>query len=85
LAASDPSSYFVASDGSSHVIYRSEDGHLHELFWRAGAVSHNDLTGLANAPTALDDPAAYFLPQDGMHHVIYRSGDGHIHELRWNN
>ena len=84
-AASDPSGYFVVADGTSHVIYRSEDGHLHELFWRKGAVSHNDLTGLADAPTAVGEPAAYFLPNDGKHRVLYLSGDGHVHELRWSN
>jgi hypothetical protein len=34
LAAGDPSAYLVAAEGcSEHVIYRSSDGHLHELRW----------------------------------------------------
>ncbi|HEX4956186.1 MAG TPA: FG-GAP-like repeat-containing protein [Thermoanaerobaculia bacterium] len=33
LAAGRPTAYYLASDGSHHVIYRGNDGHLHELAW----------------------------------------------------
>ena len=55
----NPSSYSVPFDGTSHVVYRSQDGHIHELLWTKGAVTHNDLTGLVDAPNAVGDPAAY--------------------------
>jgi hypothetical protein len=39
IAAGDPSAYFVAAeDCSQHVIYRSSDGHLHELRWAVASV-----------------------------------------------
>lgn len=31
LAASDPSAYFDAPNSMHHIIYRSTDGHLHDL------------------------------------------------------
>jgi hypothetical protein len=83
LPAGDPCSYLVAEDGTYHVVYRSQDGHLQLLRWTTGAVACEDLTVLAGAPTAVDDPSAYFVPEYRTHHVIYRSGDGHLHELRW--
>jgi len=82
LAASDPSAYSVATDRTKHVIYRSSDNHLHELWWTdPGPVGQGDL--IPNGPLAAGDPAAYFMPADGTQHVIYRSGDGHLHELWW--
>jgi hypothetical protein len=88
----DPAGYFVPLDGTHHVIYDSSDGHLHELSWTTGAVTHRDLTSLARAPLIQDGLSqgftkrisAYFVAADGTQHVIYRSDiDNHLHELRW--
>jgi hypothetical protein len=79
----NPAAYFVGADETHHVIYRSANGHLHELTWTIGAVTRNDLTVLAGAPPAASDPAAYFLAADGSHHVVYRSSDGRLRDLRW--
>jgi hypothetical protein len=84
-AQSNASAYPVTADGRQHVIYRSADGHLHELWWNLGLVTHNDLTNLANAPLASADPSAYFSTVDGRHHVIYLGTDNHLHELWWIN
>jgi hypothetical protein len=65
------------------VFYRSADGHIHELLWTKGAVTHNDLTGLIDAPKAVGDPVAHYFAEEGAHHVFYRSSNGHVHELRW--
>jgi hypothetical protein len=81
LAEGDPSAYFVAADGTHHVIFRSHDGHLHELWWTTGPVGQGDLT--PSGPLAEGNPSAYFVAADGTHHVIYRSHDGHLHELWW--
>src|SRR5439155_24986945 len=62
-AESNPSAYFVALDGTNHVIYRSQDGHIHELLSTKGAVTHNDLSGLVDAPNAVGDPAAYYFAE----------------------
>jgi len=80
-AAGDPSAYFVAADGTHHVIYRSGNGHLQELWWTTGPVGRGDLT--PNGPAAAGNPSAYFVAADGTHHVIYRSSNGHVHELWW--
>jgi len=80
--AGRPAAYFGPTDGTHHVIYRSSNGHLHELWWVSqGPVSHRDLT--PHGPIAVNDPSPYFNPADGRQHVIYRSGDGHLHELWW--
>jgi hypothetical protein len=79
--ASKPSAYFDPTDGTHHVIYRSGNGHLHELWWTSGAPGQGDLTPYG--PAAVGDPAAYFVAADQTHHVIYRSSDGHLHELVW--
>lgn len=33
MAQGDPTGYFDPSDGTNHAIYRTSDGHLHELRW----------------------------------------------------
>ena len=58
-AQGNPVGYLTAA-GIHHVIYRSGDSHLHELYWAgAGAVGHRDLTKEASAPPATGDPSAY--------------------------
>src|SRR5205823_14166292 len=50
--ATDPSAYFFAQNGTHHVLYTTINGHLHELTWTTGAVTHTDLTtaGPSTAP-----------------------------------
>jgi hypothetical protein len=86
LAASDPAAYYSARTNTKHVIYRSANGHLNEIWWVPGGGTpyHLDLTLIASAPLAVGDPSAYLVAADGTHHVIYRSSDGRLHELRWN-
>ncbi len=80
-AASQPAAYFDPIDGTHHVIYRSGNGHLHEIWWTSGAPGQGDLT--PNGPEAVDNPAAYFVVADNTQHVVYRSSDGHLRELVW--
>ncbi len=80
-ASATPNAFFVASDGTHHVIYRDALSHIRELSWTTGGVADDDLTGLTGAPLAAGDPSAYVVPSDGSRHVVYRSADGHIHEL----
>src|SRR5262249_48483045 len=40
LPVGNVESYFDAQDGTNHVVYRTSNGHLHELSWTTGAVSH---------------------------------------------
>ena len=68
---------------TQHVVYRGDDGHLHELYWEsAGGWSHNDLTNASGGASAVaGDPAGYVLGD--TQHVVYRGADGHLHELYW--
>ena len=86
-ATGDPAAYYSAATNTKHVIYRSADGHLHEIRWvpGTGTPTHMNLTLRALAPPAAGDgdPSGYFLATDGTHRAIYRTGDGRLNELRW--
>jgi len=81
-AAGDPSIFFEAPIGNLLTIYRSADGHVHDLYWSTGAVGHDNITGSIGAPRAAGEPRGALLA-DGINHVIYRTGDGHLHTLWW--
>ena len=82
-AVGNPSGYTWAGDGGQHVVYRDDEGDIHELFLLSGSVwSHNNLTGAAaGAVAAAGDPMGYTWAGDGGQHVVYRGVDDHIHEL----
>ena len=82
-AAGDPAAYLTDFDGTARVVYRGEDGHIHELWYPASTRQWGlgDLTELTGAPDAAGDPAAYLTDFDGTARVVYRGEDGHIHEL----
>ncbi len=86
-AASDPFGYVTSFDSHStaRVVYRSRDGHVHEIRLEAGGSWKGaDLTALAGAPNAQTDPFAYVTDDDGRQtaRVIYLGQDSHIHEVR---
>ena len=84
-AQGNPVGYFDAA-GIHHVIYRSSDNHLHELYWAgAGAVGYRDLTKEASAPPATGDPSAYMDTRRGERVVIYRGTDNQVYSLYWTN
>lgn len=85
IAASDPAAYYSAGTNTKHVIYRSADGHLNELWWVPGSGSpgHVDLTDNTLAPLATDNPAAFTVEGPNSQHVVYRGIDGRIYEIRW--
>ena len=82
-AAGDPMAYLTDFDDTARVVYRGEDGHIHELWLRPTGPPwrHSDLTAAAGAPLAAGDPAAYVTDFDHTARVVYRGEDGHIHEL----
>ncbi|MEK6374973.1 MAG: hypothetical protein AABO58_20040 [Acidobacteriota bacterium] len=84
-AASDPAAYYSAGTNTKHVIYRSANGHLNEIWWvpGGGIPAHLDITLLALAPSAADKPTAFTVEGPNSHHVVYRGTDGQIHEIRW--
>jgi trypsin len=87
----DPAVFVVDGQATQHVVYRGDDGHIHELWWDATQCSqttcwhHGDLTEATGAGRAAGDPAGYMFVVGGQptQHVVYRGDDGHIHELWW--
>ena len=85
-AAGDLSGGYNQGDDTHHVIYRSADGGLHELWHFTGeaGVHWSDLTAAYGAPPAADRPMYYSTaPRTPHQHVAYRGTDAHIHELLW--
>lgn len=84
-AASDPVAYYSEGTFTRHVIYRSADGHVHDLWWVRGRVdpAHVDLTVAAAAPLAADTPTAFTVEGPNTQHVVYRGRDDHLHEIWW--
>jgi uncharacterized protein with PIN domain len=82
----DPYGYAWEDDKTQHIIYRTEDGGLHELWYRDGLGENTwkyggALTRVANAPAAATDPVAFAWEKDGTQHVVYRGQDGSVQEL----
>jgi hypothetical protein len=84
-AAGNVSGGYNPADNTQHVIYRSADGRLHELWHFVGeaAVHHTDLTAAYGAPSAADRPVYYATGRAPNQHVAYRGSNGHIYELLW--
>lgn len=84
-AASDPAAYYSIGTNTKHVIYRSSNGRLHEIWWvpGGGTPAHVDLTAFAGAPLAADKPAAFTVEGPNSQHVAYRATDNNIYEIRW--
>lgn len=74
--------YVWETDQTEHVVYRSYDNHLHEL-WYNNEWHHRPLTKEMNAPLSDSAPIGYACEAEGSEHVIYRSQDRHIHRLSY--
>jgi hypothetical protein len=74
---------YTRSDGYSIVLYRSQDGHIRELFLSSsgGGWGVADLTVSAGAPNTISDPFGY-VRSDDIPAVIFKSNDNHVRELR---
>ena len=84
-AASDPAAYYVPTNNTKHVIYRSADNRIREIWWVIDATTPSEVnvTDSARAPLAADNLTAFFFPNAGTQHIAYRGADNHIHEIRW--
>jgi hypothetical protein len=84
VAAGDPMAYVFDAEGTQHVVFRSADGHIRELWWgQATGWQSTDLTSRSEAPVASGDPHGYVLDSEGTQHVVYRAADNHVYELWW--
>lgn len=79
------SAYYDPGTNTKHVVYRSANGRLHELWWTpgGGTPQHVDITAAYNIPLAADRPTAYSTQGPTTQHVIYRGTDNHIYEVLW--
>jgi len=84
-AVGKPAAYYSAGTNTKHVMYRSADGRLHELWWvpGGGTPAHVDLTTRYGLPLAADRPAAFTVEGPNTQHVAYRGTDNHIYEVVW--
>jgi hypothetical protein len=79
------SAYYSFGTNTKHVIYLTEDYHLHDISWTPGSVTptHVDLTTRFGLPPARGRPATFSLERPNTQHVAFRGGDNHIYELIW--
>jgi hypothetical protein len=84
FAAGDPS-VCVLFDGTSSVVYRGMDNHIHQLYLKPGSATWQttDLSSQAAAQPAGGDPVSY-VRFEGTNSVIYRGSDNHLYELYLN-
>jgi len=79
-------SHVVALDGSQHVFYGSDDGHIHELAWSGSSQPvHRDLIMRAKpapAPLATGPLTSHVVASSGSQRVFYVSA-GQVIELSW--
>jgi hypothetical protein len=83
-ATGNVSAYYNPSENTKHIIYRSADGRLHELWWFPGGTpGHGDLTTFAGAPLAASAPTGFVTTDPNTQHVVYRATDNQIYEIAW--
>ncbi len=82
-ARGTPTSYVDERDQTQHVIFRGEEGNIHDLSNQLGSDDwrHSDLTSITRAPKAQSDPGSYIWDSDGSQHIVYRSRANDIIEL----
>ena len=84
-----PSGFIFRPQKAQHVVYRSGDGSIHDLFWTANgwfyqsaSADADHATPLDQAEPAVSDPHGYALDDRGTICLAY-SGDTKIQELVW--
>jgi hypothetical protein len=77
--------YYNPAEHIKHVIYRSADGRLHEIYWTpgGGVPAHGDLTTFAGAPLAASPPVGFVTTDPNIQHVVYRTTGNQTYEIAW--
>ncbi|MHA1169822.1 MAG: hypothetical protein ACTSRU_18490 [Candidatus Hodarchaeales archaeon] len=69
---------------SEHVIFRCQNGQIHELYWKpGGGWNQGNLSQRLGATQAVGRPAGYAWNANNSEHIVYRGVDNLIHELYW--
>jgi hypothetical protein len=86
-AAGDPGAYEFRAEGTQHVVYRTADGHLHEMWWRPGPGNHDGDLTIAARPPKPNAPADVTLLKQADRMVtlawVDRSADENGFEIRF--
>ena len=71
-----------ADPNYQHVVYTTDDEHLHMLFSPIGsrAWAHNDLTGATGAPPMSGESLASWADSNAQH-IVYSDGGMHVQEV----
>jgi hypothetical protein len=81
--ATTPTGYAFEAQGTQHVDYIDNNGHVWELWWDSSGWHAGDLTNAAGAPPAASSVCAYVFNAQGTQHVDYIDRNGHVWELWW--
>jgi hypothetical protein len=81
--AGNPIAFLDPADQIGYVVYRSGDGHLHQVRFREKWFPGGSPTAATGAPPAGGDPAVCLDAKGSQRHIFYTARDGHIHHLRW--
>ncbi len=81
-AGGDLSPYTYQAFNTRHVIYRSHDGHLHQLNSPpSGEWRHADMTVKHGAPQIVGKPSTYIYGINDSQNIVYRGQDGHVYHV----
>ena len=73
--------YYVAPEGTQHVIVGFRDGTLTEVYWKSGQGVHQDT--LARFSNGVVGVGAYYDTKEGSQHAVIGTIDGQLIELYW--
>jgi hypothetical protein len=75
----------AANDQFQHVIVATNDGKVHELWWKRGqGVQQDPQHPLAQfGLNSIVGITGYYTPNDGIQHVIVDTRDTNVHEVWW--
>jgi len=80
--ASDPSTYTYHVSNTQHVVYRSNDNHIQQLYSvEVGKWLSADMTAKLGAPPAAGRPSAYVYTMNNSQNIVYRGQDGQIYSM----
>ncbi len=82
ITSASIAAYAFEAQATQHVMYNTDDQHVHELWQDNHGWHHTDLTAATGAPLAYSVGTGYGLGQ-GEQRVFYAGNDNHIHQLSW--
>jgi DNA-binding winged helix-turn-helix (wHTH) protein len=81
--AGEPYAYTLEEGNVQIVLFKGVDGHAHALNWRygPGAVNHEDLSDLSNAPQLAGNPRGYEVSSRGVQAAVFRGIGGALNAV----